>query len=214
VGSDVYYTDDGGSHWIRLSRTPPGNALRQRHMSIAPTYAVNNPALWFIDSKNGLMARLDGEIYRTNDGGRTWELAWEVDKNITDLFFINDRDGWIVGNEGFVARTIDGGLTWSAITTPVRADLTNVFFISKQIGCAVGYESTILYTRDGGATWNQASIDGKLNALPLASVAFSDEKHGWVVGGAADPMSPSLSVPSNVVLATDDGGQSWRLMKL
>jgi len=160
------------------------------------------------------MARLDGEVYRTHDGGRSWDIAWQVDKSITDIFFISNQDGWLVGHEGFVARSTDGGQTWSAISTPTRADLTSVFFINKQIGCAVGYESTILCTKDGGVTWKQASINEQLKAMPIASVTFSDEAHGWAVGGASDSMSPALSAPSNLILATDDGGQTWRRIRL
>jgi photosystem II stability/assembly factor-like uncharacterized protein len=213
VGAHVYYTSDGGNRWIRLSKTPAGDELRQRRIGIAPTYAINNPAVWFTSSKDGCMARLDGEVHCTNDGGSTWEIVWRVDNSITDLFFINNQDGWVVGHGGFMARTTDRGKTWSTIPIPVKADLTSVFFINEQIGCAVGYEGTILCTKDGGVTWKQASINGRSN-WPLASVTFSDEMHGWAVGGASDPMSPSLSAPSNLILATEDGGQTWRRIRL
>lgn len=205
VGTHVYYTDDGGSLWTRLSESPVGDESKQRSMGVAPTYAISNPALWFSDSKRGWMARLDGEVYRTGDGGRTWEIAWQTNKGITDLFFINGQNGWLVGSEGLVARTVDGGQTWSAVPTPAKADLTSVFFINKQTGCSGGHESTILCTKDGGATWKQASINGRSGSLLLAAVAFSDETHGWAVGGTGEPRAHA-----NVVLTTDDGGQTWR----
>lgn len=214
VGNHVYYTNDGGNRWVLLSKTPEGNEERQRSIRIAPTYAVNNPTLWFTSSKNGIMARLDGEVYLTRDGGRSWELGWKEDKSIADLIFVNSHEGWMVGKKGFVARTADGGQTWSSIPVPTKADLTSVFFVSKQVGCAVGYESTILYTKDGGLTWKQGSVNEESKSQPLASVAFSDENHGWAVGGSGDPMSPSLVSPSNLILATDDGGQTWRRLRL
>jgi photosystem II stability/assembly factor-like uncharacterized protein len=213
VGNDVYHTSDGGNRWTRLSKTPLGDEPKQRRMEIAPTYAINNPSLWFTTEKNGYMARLDGEIYLTVDGGRTWELAWKGDKSIADIFFVNSQDGVIVGEGGLVARTADGGKTWSVVEVPTKADLTSVFFLNKKLGCAVGYDSTILYTNDGGATWKHASIAEELK-LPLASVAFSDETHGWAVGGANDPMAPSIHAPSNVILATNDGGRTWRRVSL
>jgi photosystem II stability/assembly factor-like uncharacterized protein len=85
-----------------------------------------------------------------------------------------------------------------------------LFFINKEIGWAVGAQSTILYTKDGGLTWKQGSISGLLGAPPLASVSFVDELRGWAAGGngEGDPFSPVS--PSNVVLATQDGGQTWK----
>jgi photosystem II stability/assembly factor-like uncharacterized protein len=210
VGNHVYHTNDGGNRWTVLSKTPSGDEPRQRRMRIAPTYAINNPTLWFTSSINGYMARLDGEVYITGDGGRTWDLAWTGEKSITDLFFVNSQEGWIVGKEGLVAQSVDGGKTWSSKPVPTKADLTSVFFISKQIGWTVGSECTILFTKDGGLTWQGASVSGLWGAPPLASVSFSNELNGWAVGGNSDPMRPSLLAPSNVILTTQDGGQSWR----
>jgi photosystem II stability/assembly factor-like uncharacterized protein len=209
IGEYVYQTTDGGRSWISLSKTPVGDHQRQRAMHVAPSFADYMPAIWFSDPRNGLMARLDGEVYSTNDGGKTWEMTWKVDKRITDLFF-NNQEGWIVGDDGLIARTNDGGRTWSSASTQTKTDLTSIFFLDKQLGWAAGSEGTILYTRDSGVTWQRSSIVGLLGSPPLASVSFTDALHGWAVGGNSDPMHPSLFAPSNVVLSTDDGGQTWR----
>lgn len=214
VGADVYYTSDGGQRWERLSKTPAGDVSRQRSMRVAPSFATYKPALWFTDARNGLMARLDGEIYSTRDSGRTWEIRWSGDKSIADIFFIDGKGGWVVGDEGFIARTDDGGQSWVPVSSPTKADLTSIFFLDKQLGWAVGSESTILFTKDGGTTWKAASVSGLWGAPPLASVSFADALHGWAVGGNSDPMRPSLFAPSNVILTTADGGQTWRSIQL
>jgi photosystem II stability/assembly factor-like uncharacterized protein len=209
----VYYTRDGGRNWQLLSPTPRGIEHRQRDMRVAPTVANFIPALWFTDTKNGLMARMDGEVYRTNDGGTTWDLIWEVKKKITDIYFANSQDGWLAGEGGFVARTNDSGKTWTPASTQTNADLTSIFFLTKQLGWVAGSESTILYTRDGGLTWQRSSVAGLSGSPPLASISFTDHLHGWAVGGNSDPMEASLFAPSNVVLSTDDGGQTWRSVR-
>jgi photosystem II stability/assembly factor-like uncharacterized protein len=214
VGESVYGTNDGGRTWLELCPTPVGDSQRQRNMRIAPAYANYMPTVWFSDTKTGLMARLDGEIFSTADGGKTWEKTWSVDKSITDMFFTGAKDGWIVGNEGLVASTSDGGRTWRSIPLQTKANLTSVFFVNKLVGCAAGYGGEIWYTKDGGVTWKKASITGLLTPSPLASVSFADELHGWIVGGNSDSWEPSLLSPSNVILATEDGGQSWKLVKL
>lgn len=213
VGEYVYQTTDGGRSWISLCRTPVGNNQRQRAMRIAPSYADYMPAIWFSNPENGLMARLDGEVYSTNDGGKSWKLTWRVDKKITDMFFINNQEGWVAGDEGFIARTSDGGKTWSPSSAQTKDDLTSIFFLNKQLGWAAGYNGTILYTIDGGVTWLRSSVAGLMGSPPLASISFTDPLHGWAVGGNSDPMYPSLFAPSNVVLSTDDGGQTWRAIR-
>lgn len=213
VGEYIYHTTDGGRSWISLSKTPVGDHQRQRVMRIAPSYADYMPTIWFSDVGNGLMARLDGEVYATNDGGKTWKMAWRVDKKITDMFFIDNQTGWIVGDGGFMARTTDGGITWLALSTNTKADLTSILFLNSQMGWAAGSDSTILHTKDAGATWQRASITELRGSTPLASISFTDSLHGYAVGGNADPMLPSLLAPSNVVLSTTDGGETWRCIR-
>jgi photosystem II stability/assembly factor-like uncharacterized protein len=212
VGEEVIKTTDGGRSWISISKTPVGDHQKQRDMKVAPSLANYMPSLWFTNEQEGLMARLDGEIYRTQDGGKTWRLTWRVDKPIRDIFFIG-ADGWIVGDGGLVGRTVDGGVTWSTTAKSTQADLTSVFFSNSQLGWAVGAQNTIIHTRDGGVTWKLASVGGLSGSPPLAGISFVDQLHGWAVGGTSDPMHPSLSAPSNVVLATDDGGETWRAVQ-
>lgn len=210
VNEMVYQTTDGGRNWTRLSATPVGLDERQQAMRIAPSTANFIPALWFVDEQVGLMARLDGEVYRTGDGGKTWTRVWAVESRITNVFFRNSQKGWLTGDRGFVARTIDGGLTWSKESAPTSADLTSIFFINDQSGWAVGSESTVLYTQDGGLTWQNGSVSGLVGSPPLASVSFADELHGWAVGGNGQGISFSPIAPSNIILSTSDGGQTWK----
>lgn len=210
VNEMVYRTIDGGQTWTQLAMTPRGSEVRQRAMRVAPTLADFIPALWFTDDQNGFMARLDGEVYKTTDAGKTWTRILAADSKLTSIFFVNGQSGWVTGARGFIARTVDGGVTWSTPPATTTADLTGIFFINKETGWAVGAQSTILYTDDGGLTWKQGSVSGLLGAPPLASVSFVDEQRGWAVGGngEGDPFSPVS--PSNVILATQDGGQTWK----
>jgi photosystem II stability/assembly factor-like uncharacterized protein len=210
VNEMVNRTTDGGRSWTPLSATPRGLTERQLAMRIASTVADFVPALWFVNEQTGLMARLDGEVYRTNDGGTTWAKVWAVESHITNIFFLDNQKGWLTGDRGFLAQTTDGGLTWSKTTTPTSADLTDIFFISEKMGWAVGSRSTILYTRDGGSTWTSASVSGLFGSPPLASVSFADELHGWVVGGHGEEFSVVPTSGSNVILSTVDGGLTWK----
>ena len=62
---------------------------------------------------------------------------------------------------------------------------------------AVGWRGHILLSDDDGKTWRQVEVPTR---SMLTSVYFSDNLRGWVVGHNA------------VILATEDGGNSWNLL--
>lgn len=64
---------------------------------------------------------------------------------------------------------------------------------------AVGERGHILHSGDAGRTWTQSRVPASAN---LTAVYFADGQHGWAVGHVA------------AILATSDGGESWRLAHL
>jgi photosystem II stability/assembly factor-like uncharacterized protein len=61
---------------------------------------------------------------------------------------------------------------------------------------AVGERGHILHSDDAGKTWVQSPAPA---SATLTAVYFADDKHGWAVGHV------------ETILATSDGGESWRL---
>jgi len=61
---------------------------------------------------------------------------------------------------------------------------------------AVGQRGHIVVSRDHGGHWAQAAVPVSSD---LTSVFFADERHGWAVGH------------DGVILASTDGGLSWRV---
>ena len=216
AGRNVYYTDNGGRSWQQLAPTPTGDYQHQRRIRIDPESANYWPLLRFTTSKDGVMAKLDGMVFLTHDGGKSWQYVFEANTRLSDLFFSDNLDGWLVGNGGFVARTRDGGQTWVPIKTPANNDLIAVHFVNSNVGCAVGSKSTIVCTKDGGTTWTSASVKSLPATLPLlVSVSFADELNGWAVGGfGIESSSVLFPSSSNIVLTTKDGGLSWEPVNL
>ena len=62
---------------------------------------------------------------------------------------------------------------------------------------AVGERGHVLHSDDAGRTWTQSAVPASAN---LTAVYFADERHGWAVGHV------------EAILATADGGETWRLM--
>ena len=61
---------------------------------------------------------------------------------------------------------------------------------------AVGERGHILHSDDAGKTWVQSPVPA---SATLTAVYFADDRHGWAVGHV------------EAILATSDGGESWRL---
>lgn len=114
--------------------------------------------------------------------------------------------GWAVGEGGTILATDDGGRTWRQVPRQ-RGDLEDVDsfddvdFVDRLHGWAVGWgdaadgPGVILATSDGGHTWvRQYALPGDED---LDAVDFIDARRGWAAGGGQ-------------VLASDDGGLSWR----
>jgi photosystem II stability/assembly factor-like uncharacterized protein len=63
---------------------------------------------------------------------------------------------------------------------------------------AVGERGHVLYSDDSGQRWTQAPVPV---SVMLTAVWFLDAQHGWAVGH------------DGMIIATDDGGASWRLQR-
>ena len=124
---------------------------------------------------------------------------------LTGIQFVSPAQGWAVGLDAILATT-DGGQRW-AVQRRGQLNLTSVDFVSGQVGWAVG-TGTLLATSDGGARWA---------ALPepcpvIRSVHFISPEAGFAVAGGSDliDIGPVTPQTAGVVLATSDGGRSWR----
>jgi photosystem II stability/assembly factor-like uncharacterized protein len=135
------------------------------------------------------------------------------------------------GMRGLIAISDDGGKTWTQASVPVQSDLLALSFPTKLEGWAVGHDGLVLHSADGGATWHR-QLDGRIAAhslpaiyhqkvaagdqsvqpyldqlnlnyksgpaLPFLSVAFENPRVGFAVGSFG------------MIVATEDGGKTWR----
>jgi photosystem II stability/assembly factor-like uncharacterized protein len=89
-----------------------------------------------------------------------------------------------------------------------------IWVASPQVIYAVGRWSgppILVRSVDGGRTWRSSSLAPL--ATGLVDVHFFDDRHGLVVGGDGVGPEPAQQESSHtVVLMTDDGGDSWRVV--
>lgn len=125
----VFASSDGGATWVRSAIMMDGSL---------ETFSISH--IFFVDDKNGwLMAHVGAGmnhdyivIYRTVDGGTTWESMVDPMKNDAGiqscqkngLIFSNPQNGWLTGSCNGVApgvlffRTKDAGKTWTPVELP------------------------------------------------------------------------------------------------
>ena len=216
----IYHTSDGGRTWSE---------------QYSPELPMSFKAVDFVDANNGWVAGFvtsssvqGGAMYHTVDGGKTWSrqvLTAACENNLWDIQFVDRNRGYVVGADYVsawgapVCRTTDAGTTWTPILMDKRAypneGLYGVAVVGNQV-IAVGDHDFLAWSTtawDPGAAqfscFNNACLFDQryLNThYTLYDAFFPDKNRGWVVGSR----SYSPDVWGQVILRTDDGGNSWK----
>ncbi len=223
--TEVVSTNDGGVTWYNV--TPPG--------LIDVGYSVFTD---FLDKSHAWVQTVDpnnypngGSIYRTTDGGLTWE-AFQTPFSAGDMEFLDADNGWMMADLGVGAgsmaiaifQTTDGGASWNRTYTNdpsiegagdslplggIKVMMVPLDMNTAWVGGVVySSGSTYLFrTDDGGKTWSQVTmmLPGKAQSseLTIEQVKFFSPTQGFL---AIRLTSNSLET---IFYITQDGGQTW-----
>jgi photosystem II stability/assembly factor-like uncharacterized protein len=165
TGGALFLSKDGGTTWTRMSLPAP------------VVYAAS-----FSDDQRGLI-QTRHTIYRTSDGGASWE-AVKIDLSSGDL----------------------KGFRW--VRTVVALDSSHMIIVMSE-GNAPYYADKLLVTKDGGVSWKPLDIP----STGLASVSAYNGEYwaagGEVIG--KDKPGGGLNVP--LVMHSTDGETWTHLVK-
>ena len=216
-GDGIYKSTDGGETWTHVG-------LREtRHISgirIHPT----NPDVVYVAAKGDMFGpNPERGVYRTTDGGETWEqILYQDDTSGADDLTMDPTNPRVIiaslnrfvsypwdevsGGPGTgLFKTTDGGDTWTDITRNPGLPRGAIGRIGVSISparpnrvyAAVEADEGGFYrSDDGGSTWQRVA-SGTLE--DLADVAFRDADFGVAAGWGG------------TLLHTRDGGRTWRL---
>lgn len=107
-----------------------------------------------------------GRMYKTIDGGNTWNISIEVDKQINAFDFIDENNGYFVGDQGLIYKTNNGGTNWEELNIPYDW-YTEVNFYTKNVGYIADEEGRLYKTENGGLNWQNITQQYAINSIEI-----------------------------------------------
>ena len=223
--SKIWKTTDGGSSWTTQG-TGGANYLKKTYFLDetngfafgGPTYSeviktTNGGASWqsvsqesyiaysmcFINATTGVYGCADGRVYRTVDGGNTWNFALcPSSLDITSIHFINATTGFGFGSGSVYIKSTDAGQSWQEFTIGVGS--INQYFDADMTANgnlhAVGtYGAMIRSTNSGTSFVSQPFV----TEHSITDIEFLNVSTGYAVAGFGD----------GDILKTTDAGETW-----
>ena len=139
-------TEDGGTTWAHAPNPDLGINYTIRHIE-------------FINESIGFLGT-DRSLYRTADGGNSWEivLPFGISATSTSITHHTDQNIFLTSGGAF-RRSYDGGKTWIAPragqTIPGKVVFTDAY---TGYGIKQGELGFVFTTNDGGETWTKKLI--------------------------------------------------------
>ena len=187
LGTGVYKSTDGGDTWRKMGLAWPSRTAR---IVIHPT----NPDIVYVAALgHGHGPQQERGIFRTTDGGETWQHVLFVDEDTGASSLEMDPNN---------PRILFAGM-WTV----------EIHTWGRESG---GPGSGIYMSRDGGDTWDKLAGNG-LPSLPVGKVdvcltrANSDRVYALIETGDGLPWH-GQETESGELWRSDDGGENWQLM--
>lgn len=122
----------------------------------------------FVGTQEGLAVGDHGAVWRTSDGGATWQFVSVPTRgSLRSVSLLTTQVGWLAGVEwlpyarlpaGVLLRTTDGGQTWHSVGQGPLPAIEYVRFFDLDEGILVGRSTPsgptgVWRTADGGKSW-------------------------------------------------------------
>ena len=205
----IWHTADGGAHWTR--QTLPANASLLNRLDFIDAQRGWAVGVKFTGNDQYGQPQHAGVVYRTADGGQTWQELYSpgADIVLNGVAWIDAYHGWVVGfptlssmSGGFTFHTADGGQTWQRQAAgQFFTPLWDVAFVDANRGYIVGVGlagPVVRRTLDGGATWQEIYMaqyeeEGLFGLAIVGDQVIAVGDYGYVARStrAWDPFTPT-----------------------
>lgn len=199
-GNQIFKTDNCGRDWNQAYFDPRTALVFQA--LIVDWY---NPRTLYAGTS-------EGDIFRSDDGGKSWRRLQLVARERVNSLAIDPRDSRVIyaaTNGSGILKTTDGGASWTAIADAFKdfegAKRVTAVVVDPQLAGTVYAVSKygILESNDAGATWHALTLPTPAGTVDIRALAVHPKDSRVLVYAT----NASLVV-------TRDSGATWTARKL
>ncbi len=153
---NLYLSTDNGKSWSRFAHLGKAAEMVLDHVVIDPSDSRNI----FVAAWNAQLPSSDGDLFRSKDGGKSWEIVADLHgKSLRALSIsASDPKTLVAGALDGIYRSRNGGQDWQRISPENHAEIKNIESIAiDPLNPDVIYAGTWHLpwkTEDGGKTWH------------------------------------------------------------
>lgn len=222
----VLHSDDAGETWVKQldgtqaaqlvleglkaraatgQDTPEGLESRIASAEQLVSDGTDKPFLdlHFQDERKGFIVGAYNLIFRTEDGGRSWQPWLDHVENPRGLHLYGiqavGRDLCIAGEQGLLLRSEDGGQAFKALPTPYEGSYFGLLPLKGGELIVYGLRGNAFKSDDHGNTWEK--ID---TTVPISITAAAELRDGLLV----------LTTQSPDVLTSRDQGRTFQHLSI
>lgn len=177
-GSDgkIYYTSNSGSLWTQ-STVDSGLSF---------TFPVED--IKFYNPLTGFAAGgafdIAGMIWKTTNGGLTWNNRIVGAEPVTDIFIFDSLNIIAVGGDfeygASNVKTTNSGVNWNYQEFGIFGIANSIDFRTEsEAWISLGIVDSFLLSTNGGINWR---LTGTPNSARIYDITFTDPNNGWAVG--------------------------------
>ncbi|OQY79859.1 MAG: hypothetical protein B6D45_00230, partial [Ignavibacteriales bacterium UTCHB3] len=140
----IFKTTDGGANWVAQSHGVSGVDGQMFGACM-------------LNANDGYALSYQPRVFRTSDGGNTWNMQTVVDNYngfFYDIKMLTPTMGYMVGEAGRVYKTTNGGAFWDTLSVPSRRNtLYSLEVVGPHSIAVFGNYGVNFLSTDAGNSW-------------------------------------------------------------